>query len=243
MRVGLLAGTGRLPELLREAHDFHHIIDLEQWPEPLGALLIVVEALKSSGCEALVLAGAVNRARFDGLDAGGTWVAERAGLGAGDGQLLDALVAFFELEGFQILGATDLDPTLITPQGQLAGVPIPDPEIGLERARALGLRDLGQAVIQCDGSRWLEETAAGTNDLIVRAGEIEAKERVLYKAAKPQQDLRVDMPSWGLQTVELAAQHGVRTLVFEAGKTIALDREQALLRAEEIGVSVLGVGS
>ena len=78
---------------------------------------------------------------------------------------------------------------------------------------------------------------------MVRAGAIEARERVLYKAAKPQQDLRVDMPSWGPQTVELAAQHGVRTLVFEAGKTIALDREQALLRAEEIGVSVLGVGS
>ena len=243
MQVGLLAGTGRLPELLREAHDFHHVIDLEQWSEPLGALLIVVEALRAAECGALVLAGAVNRARFVGLDTGGAWVAERAGLGAGDGQLLDALVAFFEQQGFQIFGATDLVPSLKTPKGLLSGVSFPHPEAGLERARALGLRDLGQAVIQCDKSYWLEETAQGTDDLIVRAGSIEAKERVLYKAAKPQQDLRVDMPSWGVQTVELAARNGVKTLVFEAGKTIALDREQALLKAEQEGVSILGVGS
>lgn len=242
MRVGLLAGSGRLPEILRDAHEFHHVLDLESWPEPLGALMAVIKALKSEDCEALVLAGAIDRARFHSLDSGGAWVAERAGKGAGDGQLLDALVSFLECEGFQILGAADLLPSLKTPAGQLSGTYDADPRPGLEKARALGLRDLGQAVIQCDGTQWLEETAAGTNDLIVRAGRIEAQQRVLYKAAKPQQDLRVDMPSWGAQTVELAARHGVKTLVFEAGKTLALDREEATAKAEAMGVSIVGVG-
>lgn len=240
VKVGLLAGTGRLPEILLEHQGFQHVLNLNDWPKPLGALFPIVEALKAADCQGLVLAGGVDRSRFHDLDAGGAWVAAQAGTKPGDGRLLDALVAFLEGEGFTIVGATDLMPALKTPEGLLAGETRLNPGSGLAQARALGLRDVGQAVVHCDGDHWLEETAAGTNDLLQRAGATAANRRVLYKAAKPQQDLRVDMPSWGIETVEQAAQNAVRTLVFEAERTLVLDLELALAKAEELGVSIMG---
>lgn len=118
-KVGLLAGDGRLPTLLSEHVSFHHIVDLAHWPLPLGALDALVEALQGQGCDAVILAGGVDRGRFRALDAGGQWVAARAGADAGDGRLLDAFVAYFEFQGLAVVGATDLVPSLRTPVGLL----------------------------------------------------------------------------------------------------------------------------
>lgn len=240
-KVGLLAGDGRLPTLLSEHVSFHHIVDLAYWPLPLGALDALVEALQGQGCDAVILAGGVDRRRFRALDAGGQWVAARAGADAGDGRLLDAFVAYFESQGLAVVGATDLVPSLRTPVGLLTrGGTTLDPSAGLARARALGRKDLGQGVVQCGERLWLEETAAGTNDLLSRAGDAGIGPRTLFKAAKPQQDLRIDMPAWGLETVLHAAKHDVQTLVFEAEKTLALDFEQAIAQAETLGLTIMG---
>ena len=241
MKIGLLAGEGRLPSLLAEHVKFQHVLNLLQWPKSLGALDAIVDAVQQSGCDTLVLAGAVDRGRFCDLDAGGQWVAARTKPGAGDGHLLDVFIAFFEDRGFTVVGAGDLLPALRTPTGVLTGGGAAlDVRAGLARARALGLKDLGQAVVQCGDGLWLEETTTGTNDLLARAGEAPESPRILFKAAKPQQDLRVDMPTWGLETVDHAARHGVQTLVFEAENTLALDLQQAVQQAEALGLTIIG---
>ena len=241
VKIGLLAGSGRLPIILRERVTFHYCLDLATWPRPLGAVQAICQTMKQAGCEALCLAGAVDRQRFHDLDEGGAWVAQRAGPEAGDGQLLDALIAYFEQQGFKIRGAGDVSPSLRTPAGVLTGALSFDPTSGLVRARTLGQQDVGQAVIHCGETLWLYEDAAGTNTLIKRAGEIPAAVKTLFKAAKPQQDLRVDMPTWGPETVRAAAQAGVRTLIFEAEKTLALDLDEALEQARHQGLTIVGV--
>lgn len=247
MKVGLLAGEGRLPAILREQDAFHHCLDLTLWPQPLGALEAVVRTLRSAGCEALCLAGGVDRSRFHTLDAGGRWVAERAGRAAGDAQLLDALIAYLEREGFTIVGAADLMPTLKTPNGVMTGelddAWAGDLGAGLDRARSHGLRDQGQAVVRCGQDTWLHETDSGTNDLIRRAGRTDGSPKILFKAAKPQQDLRVDMPTWGPETVRQAIGSGLQALVFEADRTLALDRQDALETARQAGLTIVGVSS
>ena len=154
--------------------------------------------------------------------------------------MLDAVVAYCEGRGLHVVGAADLRPELVTPKGVLAGARI-EGRAGLERARDLGARDLGQAVVRVGETLWLEEDRAGTDALLERAAEYEAATKVLFKAAKPQQDLRMDMPAWGPETVKNAAKAGVRGLVFEAGKTLALDLDVALQDAVGLGVSIVGV--
>jgi len=242
VKVALLAGGGRLPAILREAIAFHHCLELDTWPHSLGAVQALAEALIATGCDSFCLAGSVDRGRFKDLDAGGLWVARRAGADAGDGQLLDALVAYLGEQGLAVIGASELLPSLRTPVGLLSGEGVLDAATGLDRARNLGLRDLGQAVIRCGHDLWLEEDAAGTDALIRRARHNQASPKTLFKAAKPQQDLRVDMPAWGRDTVQLAIECGLSGLVFEAERTLALDLDASLRLARQAGLSVVGVG-
>lgn len=244
MRIGLLAGTGRLPALLAERAGFHARVDLHRWTKPLGAVEALVDTLQSQGCDALCFAGGVDRAQFIGLDAGGQWIMEQlSDPDVGDSALLDALVAYVEERGLRVVGAGDVLPDLRTPSGTLSGTRPAGVQEGLARARALGLRDVGQAVVTATDGRWFEEDAAGTDALMARAADAfaaDAGQLKLFKAAKPQQDLRVDMPAWGLETVQTALRYGFEALVFEADRTLALDLEPALALAKEGGLSIVG---
>jgi len=63
---------------------------------------------------------------------------------------------------------------------------------------------------------------------------------VLCKGANPQQDMRFDVPTVGVATVELLHKHGGGALVLEAGRTIMLEKEKVLARADELGIAVVG---
>lgn len=245
MRLALVAGGGRLPEAVSERVPDRVLLSLEQGDYRLGAVDQVLQAARDAGCDHLCFAGSVRRTDFRDLDAGARWIAARAGVGAGDSRLLDALVAYAEAQGFAVLGVNSLCADLLTPAGLLCGgAAVPSAEAcgeGLDRARQLGAADEGQAVVRA-GDQWLVEDAAGTNALISRAGACHpGRDKALFKAAKPQQDLRVDLPAWGLETVEAAADAEVSTLVFEAGRTIGLDRAAALAAAEAAGITIVGV--
>ncbi|MAH87687.1 MAG: hypothetical protein CMF26_03650 [Kiloniella sp.] len=258
MRLGLIAGGGGLPDevLAHSGRDIHQCFRVGAGCEfSLGAVAALVAAAQAAGCDALCLVGSVDRRDFTALDLGGRWVAERARTRsaatgtAGDGSLLDALVAYFEDHGLRVVGVDDICPDLLTPAGVLIGdssqVSTAQQRQGLAKARALGLTDRGQAVIACglptSDCQWLEEGEDGTDALIDRAGASTLQTpKILFKALKPQQDRRIDLPAWGPETVHRAVAAGLDALVFEAGASLAVDRQRALKLAQRHGLTVIG---
>ena len=250
MRLGLVAGGGALPEavLSRLPDQIHHCFHVGPAGDfPLGSIAGLAAAAEAAGCDTLCFIGAVNRRDFTDLDEGGRWVRNRAGAGAGDSALLDALIAFVEARGLAVVGFNTLCPDWLTPTGVLAGdgalVRDEFRTAGMVRARALGLADRGQAVIACGTPpQWLEEDQDGTDALIARAASDDlSAPKTLFKAAKPQQDRRIDLPAWGPETVLRAANAGLQALVFEAGASIAVDRDRAVDLANEHGLTLIGV--
>ncbi|MDG2034530.1 MAG: LpxI family protein, partial [Rhodospirillales bacterium] len=137
---------------------------------------------------------------------------------------------------------------LLTPPGVLTRVnPKNDVryliQLGLEEARNLGAQDIGQAVVIEGKNILARETNGGTNDLIRRAGGLARDKHnlILIKAKKPKQDRRVDLPTIGLETVQLAAEHGFSGIALEAGHSLLVDKERAVAAADAANIFIAGV--
>jgi len=83
----------------------------------------------------------------------------------------------------------------------------------------------------------------GTDRVIRRAGDLAGPGTVVVKVCKPQQDMRFDVPTIGLKTMESLIAAGSTALAVEAEKTLFLDREEALRLADQAGLSVVAVDS
>lgn len=217
-----------------------------------------IKALKRAGCGAVCLAGIVRRPDFLTLmpDARGLALLPAA-IGAarrGDDALLSLLVREFEKEGFAVEGAHEVMDDLTLPAGPL-GRATPsvaqaaDAERALGVARLIGAEDIGQAAVVCDGLVLAVEAQEGTDAMLARVaalpeplrGRLGAARGVLAKAAKPSQELRVDLPTIGVATVVAAAQAGLAGIVGEAGRLLVLDRAAVIARADELGLFIFGV--
>ncbi len=130
----------------------------------------------------------------------------------GDDTVLRNVVRFFEDRGYRVLGAHAVAPELVAEAGVLGRVKpdagaSADVAKGLEAARLLGTLDVGQATVAVGGRVVAVEGIEGTDEMLARIADLRARGRlkspartgVLVKAAKPQQDLRVDMPTIGLR--------------------------------------------
>jgi len=115
-----------------------------------------------------------------------------------------------------------------------------DIRLGIKLARASGGLDIGQTVVGRKHAVVAVEAMEGTDACIKRAGAL-AKDIVVVKMSKPEQDFRFDVPCIGLDTVRtLADAHGA-VLAVEAGKTFLLDREKTLELADAHHIAVAGV--
>ena len=133
----------------------------------------------------------------------------------------------------------------LAPEGLLAGQP-PTPEqekdieFGWRMAREIGRLDIGQAVAVKETEVIAVEAIEGTDRMIERAGQLcERGGWMLVKVAKPNQDMRFDVPTVGPETIEHLHRHGARLLVIEAGKTVMVDREVLEARARRCGISIV----
>jgi DUF1009 family protein len=234
----IIAGAGALPGLLAAAGPALTVrlmgmpggtegADIVARLERLGALFA---DLRAAGVTELCLAGAMQRVGFDpaALDARTAALLPRltAAMGQGDDALLRDIVAIFEAEGFAIRGAHELRPDLVAPAGAIHGTARPDGDAARARAvlAALGPLDVGQAAVAGHGQMLGIETLQGT-DAMLRyvAGTAPGSGGVLVKRAKPGQDLRVDMPAIGPDTVRLAAAAGLSGIELQAGHVLLLD--------------------
>lgn len=237
-RRAIIAGAGALPGLLAAAGPALLVrlagqpggtgdADITARLECLGRLFA---DLRAAGVGELCLAGAMRRADFDRDRLDPETAALLPGLTAamarGDDALLRRIVAIFEDEGFTVRGAHELRPDLVMRAGTLAGSARAGGDA--ERARAvlaaLGPLDVGQAAVAGRGQILGVETLQGTDAMLgFVAHSAPGSGGVLVKRAKPGQDLRVDMPAIGPDTVAACARAGLSGIEVQADHVLLLD--------------------
>src|SRR5262249_46996976 len=88
------------------------------------------------------------------------------------------------------------------------------------------------------------EAIEGTDRCIARAGELCRRGGfVVVKVAKPQQDMRFDVPTVGCSTIETMHQAGGRVLAIEAGKTIVIDQTETIALADRYGITIVALSA
>lgn len=174
-------------------------------------------------------------------------------LAGGDDAVLRMVIGLLEGEGLRVVGAHEIVPDLLAATGPLgahapAGEDLRDLKAGMEAAEVLGRLDIGQGAVSVGGRVVALEGAEGTDRMLERVaalrleGRISARRRgVLVKLCKPQQDMRADLPTIGLSTVENARRAGLAGIAVEAGRALVLDREAMVKAADEAGLFVVGV--
>ncbi|MCL2624866.1 MAG: UDP-2,3-diacylglucosamine diphosphatase LpxI [Planctomycetaceae bacterium] len=159
--------------------------------------------------------------------------------------LLFTCVEAFERQGITILPGTDLAPEmlvkheLLTRHGPTKSQ-WKDIQFGWKIAKEMGRMDIGQTVTVKDQSVIAVEALEGTDDCILRSGKLCPGFTVL-KVAKPQQDMRFDLPSFGLQTVKTLVAAGGKVFVVEADLTVILGREEVIDFANKNGIVIVAL--
>lgn len=211
------------------------------------------------GCREVVFIGALVRPALSQMrfDLGMVMMLPRIlrAFRGGDDHLLTALGKVVEEAGLRLLGAHEVAPDILVPEGAL-GLIAPgerdraDIDRALQFLRATGRFDAGQAVVVGDNQVLAVEAAEGTDAMIARVAELRGNGRirlprgvgVLVKAPKPQQDRRFDLPTIGPRTVEGVVQAGLAGLAVEAGATVIAEPAKVAAAADKAGVFVFGVG-
>jgi DUF1009 family protein len=116
-----------------------------------------------------------------------------------------------------------------------------DIEFGWPIAKKLGGLDIGQAIAVKEKEVIAVEAIEGTAEMIKRAGRFcKSGGWTLIKTAKPNQDMRFDVPCVGPDTIRSLAENGGKCLVVEAGKTIIIDKDKTIQLANQLGITILG---
>jgi DUF1009 family protein len=164
-----------------------------------------------------------------------------------DDSLLLGIIAEFAADGIKFESALDLCPELLVRPGVLTqrsptAAEMKDITFGWELAKEMGRLDVGQSVAVKERAVLAVEAIEGTDRAIARAGELcPAGGFIVVKVAKPQQDMRFDVPTIGCSTIETLHRAGGRVLAVEAGKTILIDQEQTVALANRQGVTVIAL--
>ncbi len=162
-----------------------------------------------------------------------------------DDTLLGIVVDLFASAGISFLPATDIAPELLVKPGQIAGRPLTakqqkDVYFGWQLAKQMGRLDVGQTVCVKDQIVIAVEAIEGTDLCIRRAGQLCRRGGfTVVKVAKPQQDMRFDVPTVGVKTLESIAESGGKVLALEADRTILLDGEEFIHAADRLKISVV----
>jgi UDP-2,3-diacylglucosamine hydrolase len=260
--TALIAGRGGLPAALVAAMaDRPLVAGLEDFAPAgltpdlsfrLERLVPFLRALQDHGVTQVTFAGAAERPRLDPglIDPMTAQLLPRlmAAMRQGDDATLREVIAMFEDEGFAVVGVRDLAPGLIPDAGLLHGRPtdgdIRDASRAADIVAALGAVDVGQGAIVQQGLCLAVEALPGTDAMLRAVADLPATLRpdpasgrgLFYKAAKPGQDPRIDLPTIGPDTVHLVAAAGLGGIAWAAGQVICLDQPEMIRLADQHGV-------
>lgn len=263
--VGLVAGNGSFPvefatfarsqglDVVAVAHTGEADPALEKlvthclWVK-VGELGRTLNFFASHGVRQLAFAGGIKRINlFGGVKLDLRAMALLAKLrSVKDDVLLRGLAGEFEAQGIQVFSAHHFLKDSVPSSGCLTrrGLSVSearDAEVGWEAAAQIGLSDIGQSVVVKDGTVVAVEAVEGTDRCIERAGTLAGSGCTVVKRSKPQQDLRLDLPTIGPQTLVTMKQAGATALVLEAGRCLLLDRAGTISAADAAGICIIAV--
>lgn len=164
-----------------------------------------------------------------------------------DDTLLLAVIQEFERDNLTFASALDYCPELLVKHGFLTRrKPTPaqwkDIHFGWDLAKEMGRLDVGQSVMVKDTAVLAVEAIEGTDQCIRRAGELCRRGGfTVVKVAKPQQDMRFDVPTIGVQTLHTMSQSGAKVLAVEADKTIILDQDEIVRLADKLSIAIVAL--
>jgi len=162
-----------------------------------------------------------------------------------DDTLLTAVIEAYAEDGVTLAPATDFAPELLVKLGtltkrNLSQTARKDVEFGWRLAKEMGGLDVGQTVAVKGRAVLAVEAVEGTDECIRRAGNLCPKGGfTVVKVAKPDQDMRFDVPTIGLGTIQTLHAAGATVLAIEAGKTIIIDEADVVAEANRLGVAVV----
>jgi DUF1009 family protein len=266
VKLGLIAGNGRFPFLVLEAarrqgYDVTIIAAREEaFPEldaaagqhgaaihwiSVGQLGTCIRLLREHGITQAVMAGQVKHTRiFGGVVPDLTLLSVLKQLRARntDG-LIGAVAGVFKERGIEILDSTLLLAPLLAPAGVLsARRPTADEEedfaFGRRMADAVAGLDIGQAIAVKDRAVVAVEAMEGTDAMIARAGALAGPGVRVVKVAKPNQDMRFDVPVIGVATIEAMRAAGASALSIDAGRTLVFDGAAVRAAADAAGIAI-----
>jgi len=223
----------------------------------LGELSRLIEMFKSEGVTRAVMAGQVKHKQiFSSIRP--DWRLAKLLLNLrtrNTDMLLGAVAKVLEDEGITLMSSTAFLEPMLAPVGVLTErgpdeTERGDIEYGLKVARGIAGFDLGQTVVIAAGACVAVEAMEGTDATIARAGAIfrtlgeEAsmleRRLTVVKVAKPNQDMRFDVPVVGVPTIDAMRAAGATCLCVEAGRTLLFDRAAMIAAANAAGIAILG---
>lgn len=174
-------------------------------------------------------------------------------IGGGDNTVLTAVIELLENGKRKVISVQDVVPSLLAMPGPIGKIrpdeaSLKDIAAATRAARLIGSLDIGQGAIAVGGRVVALEGPEGTDAMMARvaelkqAGRVSARRRgVLVKLCKVQQDVRVDLPSAGLATIQNAHAAGLAGVALEAGRALLLDAEEVRAFADSHDMFVTGI--
>ncbi len=268
MKLGLIAGNGRFPFLVLDAaraqgHDVTVIATKEEaFPElneaakrhgsaihwiSIGQLGTCISLLQDAGVTRAVMAGQVRHVSiFGGIVPDLTLLSALSKLRSKntDG-LIGAVASVMRDRGIDVIDSTALLAPLMAQPGVLTRrAPTTDERadftFGCDVADVIAGLDVGQTIAVKDRAVVAVEAMEGTDDVIRRAGQLAGSGVRVVKVAKPNQDMRFDVPVVGVATIDVMRQAGATALSIDAGKTLVVDGAAVFSAADEAGIAIVG---
>jgi UDP-2,3-diacylglucosamine hydrolase len=264
MRYGLIAGNGRFPvlalETARKLGDEAVVIAIREEASPeleslasqlhwisLGELSRLIEICKMENLRQIMMCGQVKHAKiFSSIKPDWRLLKILAALPQKDtGGLIGAVIKVLAGEGIELVDSTTLLKSLLATRGVLTRRKPNDDEqadmdYGRRVAHALASFDIGQSVAVSGRACVALEAMEGTDAILHRAATlVNGRPITLVKASSRRRHLLFDVPVLGLATMEVMRETGTTACGIDAGRTLLLDRDEMLARANEIGVTIV----
>jgi len=267
-RIGIIAGNGRFPFLaLQGARSLGHDVtvvavkeeafpELEQaardadasfHPVSLGHLGKCIKILQADGVSRAVMAGQVRHSKiFSGIVPDLTLLSVLTRLKARNTDaLISAVAEVLRDHGIELLDSTVFLGPLLAGEGVLtARGPTEDEQgdfaFGYRVADAIAGLDVGQTIVVKNRAVVAVEAMEGTDEVIERAGRVAGAGVRVVKVAKPNQDMRFDVPVVGTATVDAMSAAGATAMTIDAGRTLVIDGDQVFAAAGAAGIAIVG---
>ena len=150
-----------------------------------------------------------------------------------------------EKEGISFLSCTkflqsELAPNYVLTKRKPSASELDDIEIGKNVIASISEENIGQLVVVKDSVVVAVEAIEGSDKTILRGGDLAGKGTVVVKFSKPNQDMRFDVPTIGLQTIDTMIKSRASVLAIESERTIILDKERVVEKANKNKITIIG---